>query len=309
MLELLLLALWGNDSQEFLANPQTVLEQTLPGIGFIDPSKIPQKKVQKLAPKLIEDPGLSVMAKDLSSGKILFEKDLDITRNIASLTKIMTYLIIRESHDLSTVVMVDPVATKTYGAQIDLYGYEQLTLETLLEAILIPSANDAAQALAIFDAGSEAAFVKKMNEKAKVLGLSTAQFYNATGLDIEEKSENGAATESYGNKMSARDLMKLTRIALKDDFFRKTVAQKHFYGTSVDEKFFHEKASTNQLLETFVGSKGIKTGYTLLAGQCFINLSENNSGEEIITIILGSSDRFTETKNLMSWILDSFWWQ
>ena len=71
----------------------------------------------------------------------------------------------------------------------------------------------------------------------------------------------------------------------------------------------HQKVSTNKLLGTFVGSKGVKTGYTGLAGQCFINLSEDEAGRELLTVVLGSTDRFGETKNLLTWILDSFEWR
>lgn len=315
MLELLFLAFFGTQSQDFLAQqtPPTVL----PKIEIVEPAKLPSKKAQKIAPKLLEDEALSIWALDIGSGKTLFEKKSNRAQPIASLTKLMTFLVIMQNHDLDEIVTISPKATRTYGAQIDLYDYEKLTVKTLLEASLIPSANDAAKALAIFDAGTEDEFVEKMNQYAKKFELHSTQFFNATGLDIYEGGENcnpftGEDCEkTYGNLASARDLMKLTRILLRNDFFRETVKKKHFYGTSTDEQFFHEKASTNQFLndKNFINSKGVKTGYTLLAQQCFINLSEDSDGNEILTVVLGSSDRFGETKNLMLWILDSFVWR
>ncbi len=315
MLELLFLAFFGTKSQNFLI--QQNHSMVLPKIEIVEPAKLPSKKAQKIAPKLLEDDALSIWALDIGSGKTLFEKKSNRPQPIASLTKLMTFLVIIQNHALEEIVTISPKATRTYGAQIDLYDHEELTVKTLLEASLIPSANDAAKALAIFDAGSEEAFVKKMNQYAKKFELHSSQFFNSTGLDIYKGGKNcdqftGQNCEkNYSNIASARDLMKLTRILLRNDFFRETIQKKHFYGTSTDEKFFHEKASTNQFLndKNFINSKGVKTGYTHLAQQCFINLSEDSSGNEILTVVLGSSDRFGETKNLMLWILDSFVWR
>jgi D-alanyl-D-alanine carboxypeptidase (penicillin-binding protein 5/6) len=313
MIELLMIALFGGQGLE--NRPQNTVE--MPTIAIIEPAKLPQQINDQTKPALLNDPKLSVLAQDLNSGKILFTKDADKIRNIASLTKIMTFLVIYENHKLDEIVTVEDKATRTIGAQIDLYAYEKLKVSTLLEAILIPSANDAARALAMFDAETEAAFVEKMNKKAKALGLNSARFYNSTGLDLYSGGEDcneftgENCEESYGNQMSAEDLMKLTRIALRYNYFREIIQKDHFYGTSIDEEFFHEKPSTNQLIldEDFKNSKGVKTGYTYLAGQCFINLGQNNAGDELLTIVLGSSDRFSESKKILLWILDNFDWR
>jgi D-alanyl-D-alanine carboxypeptidase len=206
-------------------------------------------------------------------------------------------------------------ATQIEGAKAGLYAYEQLSIRTMLEALLIPSGNDAAVALAIHNAGTEEDFVVKMNQKAARLGLNSAEFFNASGLDIfevvcaDEACKNVLDEQVFGNVMSAQEVALMSRIALQDPFFRETVAKSEFYGTSADEAFAHQKASTNQLLGTFVNSKGVKTGYTGLAGQCLVNLSEDEAGREILTVVLGSSDRFGETKNLLTWIWDSFVWR
>jgi D-alanyl-D-alanine carboxypeptidase (penicillin-binding protein 5/6) len=312
VIEWLLLAYFSSPGQTLLSAPTLTPRSE---VVLINPAPIPTKSIEKLEPKLLADKDLAVFAQDLDSGMTLFEKQSDQVQPIASLTKIMTYLIIREEHELSEVVTVPLAATRVEGAKVGLYQYERLTVETLLEAILIPSGNDAAVALAIFNAGSEDAFVEKMNQKAAQIGLRSAVFYNASGLDIfevvcsDEACENVIDEKVFGNVMTAKEAALMARVALQDDLFRAIVVKDEFYGTSTDEQFAHEKSSTNQLLGTFVNSKGVKTGFTGLAGQCLINLSEDEDGREVLTVVLGSSDRFGETKNLLTWIWDSFTWR
>ncbi len=312
MIEWLLLAYFSDQGQTFLSAPSLAPRSEM---VLISPAALPTKSVEKLEPKLLADADLAVFAQDLGSGKTLFKKSSQNVQPIASLTKIMTYLIIREEHDLDEIVTVPLIATQIEGAKAGLYAYEKLTVATMLEALLIPSGNDAAVALAVHNAGTEEDFVKKMNQKAAQLGLSSAQFFNASGLDIfevvcaDEECKEVLDEKVFGNLMSAQEVALMARVALQDEFFRTTVAKTEFYGTSADDAFAHQKASTNQLLGTFVNSKGVKTGYTELAGQCLVNLSEDEAGREILTVVLGSSDRFGETKNLLTWIWDSFVWR
>ncbi|MCF7812053.1 hypothetical protein K9M59_00380 [Candidatus Gracilibacteria bacterium] len=311
MLELLILALLSPTAQGFLEQSESSYQ--LPKIEVLDPSRIPQKKNKKVTPVLLDDPATAILAMDLDSSKILLSSHSTRSQPIASLTKLMTALVILENHELDEVVTTPLEATKINSSTIDIYQYEQLNVGTLLEAILIGSANDAAVALAIFHSGSEAEFVREMNERAKQLDLDSAKFYNSTGLDVleprEEDDPKDTEPEILANLMSAQDVARLARIVLQYDFVREAIAQPHFYGTSVDEEFFHEKPSTNQLLGTFLNLKGMKTGYTYMAGECFIALGETEMGNEVMTIILGSSDRFGETKKLLSWIYDSFEWR
>ncbi|MBT3349191.1 D-alanyl-D-alanine carboxypeptidase [bacterium] len=301
MLEFLIFALLHGGSSDFLTKSAP---GPTPKIEILNPIELPRRQAEKIAPVLFEDERTAIFAIDLQSGKTLLSQNENRPQPIASLSKIMTALILLENHDLNDVVTVDLAATEVVGARIDLYEYEKLTVRTLLEAALIPSANDAAVALAIFHAGSEKNFVEEMNAKAKELHLNSAKFVNATGLDLFD--ENG---QPFGNKMSARDILQLVRIAMQDDFFRETVAKRHFDGTSIDEQFYHEKDSTNELFDTFLNLKGVKTGFTFLAGQCFVALGETPDGHDVLTVILGSSDRFGETKTLLSWIYDSFEWR
>ncbi len=302
MLEYLLFALFSGAGQEMLAQVQL---QQLPEIEILNPLSLPQLEAGRVAPKLLASEETAVFAQDISSKKILLSERVDRAQPIASLTKIMTALMILSDHELEEEVIVPLAATKVVGAQIGIYQYERLTVKTLLQAALIPSANDAAVALAAWDAGSEEEFAVKMNEKARELGITTATFFNATGLDMWNEN-----TETwYGNEMSARDVARMTRFALQNDFFKETVAQRHFWGTSVGGEFLHEKKSTNQLFDTFLNLSGVKTGYTQLAGQCFVSLGSTVDDHEVLTVILGSTDRFGETKKLLSWVYDSFTWK
>lgn len=275
-------------------------------LAFFEPAHLPQKETVELSPAFSQNPQRSFLAYDLDSGKILLQKNMNRAQPIASLTKLMTALIILENHDLDEEVIVPYEATEADGVRIEIYEHEKLTVKTLLEAALIPSANDAAVALAFHHSGNEALFVEKMNAKAKELGLHSAHFLNATGLDIMTETNSDEEFDIHGNQMSSWDLLTLARIAWESEFIRDTVAQDHFYGNSVDEKFFHEKKSTNQLLDSFLDIKGLKTGFTYLAGECFIAVGENEQGHSIFSVVLGSIDRFGETKDLLSWVYDVY---
>ncbi|PID70765.1 hypothetical protein CSB37_01620 [bacterium DOLZORAL124_38_8] len=285
------------------------IQKTSP--DFIVPitqSIIPHKSVTKIKakhlPVLMHDEKTALAAVDFDTQKILISQNFYRPQNIASLTKIMTTLIILQEHQLDEIVTIAPEATDTIGAKIGLLAYEKLTVKTLIEAMLIPSANDAARALAIFNAGSEADFVKKMNKYAQKWGLTSAKFYNASGLDTEDKNGN-----AVGNTLSAYDILKITRKALRYPVVEQAVKKPMFYGQSIDEKFSHQKPNTNQLLGGFLNLKGVKTGYTKLAGQCLVTLGESPTGNKILTVILGSKDRFGETEKFLSWVYDSFTWQ
>jgi len=302
MLEYLIFALLSGSGQAYLSSFSAA---ELPQVEIVQPAALPQRRDGQVAPQLLADERVAVLAQDFTTQKTLLAERVDRPQHIASLTKMLTTLIILNNHDLDEVVSVSREATEQEGAAIGVYEYEHLTVRTLLEASLIPSANDAAVALAVYHAGSEAKFVEEMNAYAAELGLPSAHFVNATGLDVWDEAHE----QWVGNMMSARDIAKLARIALQNSFFRETVNQRHFYGTSVDGEFFHEKKSTNQLFGRFLNLSGVKTGYTRLAGQCFVALGTTPDGHEVLTVILGSEDRFGETKKLLSWVYDSFEWE
>jgi D-alanyl-D-alanine carboxypeptidase len=161
MLEFLLWTFFDKDNQ-WADNPP--ITQSRWSVSELAINPIPQLKENDLAPKIINNPDLSILSIDLKSFKTLFAKDIYKPRSIASISKLMVYKIIRENHKLDEVVTIDLSVINTEGAKVGFYAYEKLSVKTLLQSILIPSANDGAIALAIWHAGSVDNFVKKMNK-------------------------------------------------------------------------------------------------------------------------------------------------
>ena len=175
-----------------------------------------------------------------------------------------------------------------------LYAGEQISVRNLLYGLLINSGNDAATALAEHNAGSETAFIEKMNTLADKFGLHNTHYKNTTGLD---------ASGSYS---TARDLATLSTHLLQDESVREMVSQSTITVTS-ETGDAHELINTNILLGQ-LGIKGFKTGTTPAAGECLIALAENEQGHEILSIVLGSKNRFADTKILVDWTYRAYVW-
>ena len=242
MIELLIYAMLNYFSFDFL--PQSLEPSEIDFLSSFVPAAVPLQYSGAIAPVFTNIQDRAIFARDLNSGKTLFARNIDTALPVASLTKLMTAHLILREHDLDELVMVSPLATRVAGARIGLYGYEKLRVRDLLSATLIASANDAALALAIFNAGSEQEFAKKMNDESRKLGFNgskfnpenSAKFFNATGLDMIDSDGN-----LYGNRMSIRDLEILVKNLLKNDFFRETVSKEVVSISSVNEKFTHSK--------------------------------------------------------------------
>ncbi|MFA5792603.1 MAG: D-alanyl-D-alanine carboxypeptidase family protein [Candidatus Gracilibacteria bacterium] len=236
----------------------------------------------------------SILAIDLKSQSILFEKDSNIKRPIASLTKLMTAYIILEENDPNSVVNVSTNASGTGGSRMGLQAGEQITIKDLLYGLLIESGNDASVALAEFNAGSESEFINKMNIRANALGLNNTHYANTSGLD----DENAYST--------AHDLTVLATHLLKDNTIREIVKNSSFEITSLSGQT-HKLINTNILLGES-GIKGLKTGKTPNAGECLAVIADTPDNHEILTIVLGSQNRFMDTKILTDWIYNNFTW-
>lgn len=275
----------------------------------LTPQPLILKKEGEIAPLLDHHERLSYLSIDLETGQPLLSFRSHRPQYIASISKLMTALIILENHSLEEKVIVPPEAHQTEGSKIELYAQEVLTVKTLLEALLISSANDAAIALAHHHSGSEEKFAEKMNQKAQEMGFTSSYFYNSSGLDEIQEFPDNRPFEIYGNQMSAQEIAQLSQKIWNYDFVRETVSKPIFQGTSVDGKFFHEKKTTNQLLGNFLDIKGLKTGFTYLAGECLVTIGETPQGREILTIILGSNDRFDESKKVTAWVYDAYHWE
>lgn len=233
---------------------------------------------------------------DINSGMTLMEKNSNDRLSMASLTKIMTAVIILEENDLDEKVQINMDFSDIEGSRAYLYQNETLTVRKLLLALLIPSGNDAAKALAIHNAGSVAEFVKKMNQRAKELGLNDTHFTNPMGYDHAQ------------HYSTARDMAFLTLFALKDPFFRKTVQISQTQIVSENGQIVHNLKNTNKLLDSYLNIKGIKTGTTDEAGECLITLLEVNNQHDVLTVMLNSPQRFQETKILLDNVIKNYKW-
>ncbi|MBI4127414.1 D-alanyl-D-alanine carboxypeptidase [Candidatus Peregrinibacteria bacterium] len=250
-------------------------------------ASIPVQKTEMVAPAPIS--AKAVIAIDLESQTVLFRQNSDLKLPIASLTKLMTAYIALNEEDPDALVTISANAAATLGSRMGLRSGEQITVKNLLYGLLIASGNDAAVALAEYNAGDERNFVKKMNQKARQIGLDQTQYANSTGLD------NG---ESYS---TPHDLALLASYLIRDDTIREIVSLK------TADVSGHKLESTNTLLGQ-MGIKGIKTGFTEAAGECLATLAVNPSGKEILIVVLGSTDRFYDTKILLDWIYRAYIW-
>lgn len=237
----------------------------------------------------------SFIVLDSNTGNVISEKEPNAKVPIASLTKVMTAVIVLENSNLDDNLTVSKNAVAAYGEGIDLHYDENLTVKDTLYAALLSSSNDACVALAEKISGSEEDFVKLMNKKVETLGLSDTQFINSSGLDAD------------GHFSSVSDLAKITRYALLNGPFREIVSTKEKTIIS-KEGISHFLRNTNRLLGNVEGVAGVKTGLTGEAGECLITLVEKD-GSSLIVVVLGSDDRFSDTKNLMNWVYENYSWK
>lgn len=223
---------------------------------------------------------------DLASGQTLYSRQSDQARPMASLTKLMTALIIVEQHRLDEVVTVPGHISSVGGTTAHLPAFEQFTVGDLLSALLINSANDAAVTLAEFHSGSEEAFVEEMNTRAKELGLKETTYKNATGLD------------ESGQESSPRDLVWLAMFVLRYDAITERMSIPTARIAAISGKAI-TLVHTHQLLRTddtavFAG----KTGTTDAAGQCLLTMFEHN-GRRYIAVLLHSRDRYADMRSIL----------
>ena len=208
---------------------------------------------------------------EADSKSIVFEKDAHVRLPMASTTKIMTALVAIENGQLDKTVKIPDTAVGVEGSSVYLKAGEELTLEELLYAVLLESANDAATAVAIEVGGSVENFARMMNEKARSLGLSDTHFTNPHGLDNEE------------HYTTASDLAVIAASALENDTFAKIVST---YKTTIPGSDYDRVlVNHNRLLKTYSGSVGVKTGYTKRSGRCLVSAAERD-GVRLVAVTL-----------------------
>lgn len=274
--------------------PQAIIKSASANLSnILNAAPIPIKKNTFVKPIIGAKSSIAI---DEKSGAVLFEKNAHQRVSVASITKLMTVLIIVEENSLSDVVKVGKSSAGTEGSTMYLRTNEEISVKNLLYGAMIASANDAAEALAEFNAGSSDKFVEKMNQKAKLLGLTNTHFSNPVGLDDPR------------NYSSAFDIAKLGRHVYKNQLIKEIAQIKNIEVQSVDGKYTHKLENTNDLLDSYLNIKGLKTGRTSDAGECLVSIAENENGNEILTVVLNSPQRFTETKILTDWIFRAYNW-
>jgi D-alanyl-D-alanine carboxypeptidase (penicillin-binding protein 5/6) len=213
---------------------------------------------------------------EIHTGKILWQQNKDLTLAPASTTKILTALLALERNRPNDITVVPAHATSISGGTANLQKNEKLTVEQLLFAMLLGSANDAAITLATHTGGSVAKFVAMMNDKARALGALQSKFRNPTGV-----SQKGHVT-------TARDLAVIARAALANPVFQRIVATKSLNWKSA--KWEGEMKNSNQLLDTYPGAIGVKTGQTSEAGYCLV-AAANRGSKAFIAVVLKSTEK------------------
>ena len=261
--------------------------------------------ILQLAPKVIfsldklEDiSAKSAILVEENTGQILYEKDSDEKRSIASITKIMTLILVMEAIKNNKIKLTDTVtasrnAKSMGGSQIWLKEGETMTVADLIKAVIIVSANDASMALAEHICGTEENFVNLMNEKAKELKLEGTNFKNCTGLDEE------------GHFSTAEDVAKMAQELIKNkEIFKYTTTWMDYLrdGKSL-------LVNTNKLIKSYRGITGLKTGTTDDANCCVCATARRND-IGLIAVILGcekSEDRFKDATTLLDYGFNNFY--
>jgi len=222
-------------------------------------------------------------------GRVLWARSADSQRAMASITKIMTAVVALENSRLTDTVLVPASATRVGESTSFLRAGDKLSMNEMLEALLVKSGNDAAVTIALHVSGSDEAFVAKMNAKAAELGLAGTHFVNSHGLDAKD------------HRTSARDLGVLARYAMSKPAFRSIVGMKAVTIGLGGRK--ETLPNTNILIGNYAGISGIKTGYTSDAGYCVINSASRN-GVELYAVVLGTASeaaRFRDSRDLLDW--------
>ena len=242
-------------------------------------------------------PVKSAILMDVATGTILYEQDAHTPLAPASVTKVMTMLLIMEAIDGGAIGWQDMVtasesAAAKGGSQIYLKVGEQMSVADMVKAIAVSSANDCACAMAEHIAGSEAAFVEKMNSRAKELGMNDTHFVNCTGLD-----DDAAAAD---HKTSAHDIAVMSRELLKNhpDIKKYTTI---WMDTLRNGTF--GLSNTNKMVRFYPGATGLKTGFTSKAGYC-LSSSAQRDGMELVAVVMGaktSAERFSACKSLLDY--------
>lgn len=241
---------------------------------------------------------LGAVLMEAESGRVLWEKNAEAPLPNASTTKIMTCLIALESGMLDDTVTVSPNAASKPETRMGLSAGEKIKLRDLLYPMMLESANDAAVAVAEHIAGSEEEFCDMMDERAIEIGATDTDFETANGLDRD------------GHHSTAMDMARITAYALENEDFREIISAPS--ATVKSDRRTYTVANKDRLLKEYDGAIGVKTGFTGLAGQCFVGAAKRD-GMTLISVVLGSGwgssgkeRKWIDTKNLLNYGFENF---
>ena len=246
--------------------------------------------------------GKSALLMDVATGKVLYEKNAHEPLAPASVTKVMTMLLVMEAIDSGKIgwndmVTASEAAAAKGGSQIYLKVGETMSVTDMVKSIAVSSANDCACAMAEHIAGSESAFVQLMNARAKELGMNDTHFVNCTGLDDGEEAKDHK-TSAYDIAVMSRQLLKYHPDIKKFTTIWMDTVRNGSFGLS----------NTNKLVRFYSGATGLKTGFTSGAGYC-LSASAQRDGMELIAVVMGcetSAERFASCKSMLDYGFANF---
>lgn len=232
------------------------------------------------------------------TGAVLYEKNAHARLSPASVTKVMTILLIAEQIDSGAMQLSDPVTTSATaaamgGSQVYLEAGESLTVQEMLKCIVVASANDCAVAMAEHISGTESAFVQRMNERAQELGLQDTHFINCTGLTDSDDHY----TSAYDIAVMSREVLRHTWLTEYTTIWTDAIRGGEFGLTN-----------TNKLVRTYSGTIGLKTGFTNKAMYCLSAAAERDGNRFIAVILHGpsSADRFDDAQALLNYAFANY---
>lgn len=223
---------------------------------------------------------------EVTSGRVLWEKDADERLPMASTTKILTAILIIEDCTLDEIICVPKDAVGVEGSSIYLTVGEKISVSDLLYGLMLRSGNDCAVALALHHSGSLEAFAKAMNEKAHSLGADNSNFCNPHGLP------------QAGHYTTARDLALIASYALKNNIFSEIVGCSEHFVPDGGCGYVRHLLNKNKMLTEYPGADGVKTGYTTEAGRCLVS-SATRGGMRLICVVLNSPDMYKRSGVLL----------
>ena len=237
------------------------------------------------APQILAESAILI---DARSGKVLFQKNADARRPVASTQKLLTGLIVARAGNLDEIVTIADPETRAEPTKLNLKVGERYPRRQLLEAVMVKSMNDACAALARDHSGSESAFAEKMNSTARTIGANSSHFANSNGLPAQQYS-------------TARDMARVAFYAYRNPVLRELMLHREC-------RFRHNSGrvsvleATNFLLGRSAAFNGMKTGYTNAAGRCLVSSGRLN-GREVILVQLGSKTKsiFNDAARAMAW--------